>query len=311
VNSIFKSIRFQQGDKLLIFDCAYGMVKKTIDFLVDTHNIQVVLFNLTNDIINSDEKILDKLQEILSNEGQIKFASIDHIPSVPHLIVPLKEILVILKKHNVSVFVDGAHTVGQVPVDLKDLQPDFYLSNFHKWAYAPKSAAFLYVAKEYQSMVHPNIISFNYKAGFTKEYSYTGTRDYSSYFSVKDALEFRRSLGDKEIMHYINDLAWEAGKEVSRIWGTEVLIKDKGRIGSMINIRIPCQDKDILDKAVYKCLYEHNTYIVSYKHNDGNFYTRMSAQIYNELSDYTYAAETFLKVIEELKQLKQSKESQK
>ena len=301
VNSIFKSIKFNPGDKVLIFDCAYGMVISTLNYMVDMYQIQFIKLVLDKETINSDQKILIRLEEILEKEGPIKFASIDHIPSVPHVVIPVKEITRILKKHNVIVFVDGAHTVGSIPLDIKDLNPDFYISNFHKWAYAPKSATFLYVSKEFQNMVHPNIISFQYKKGYTNEYSYTGTRDYSAYFSIPDALEFRKAFGEKDIFQYMNDLAWEAGKEVVRIWGTEMLILEKNRIGSLVNVRIPCNDEQILNKANYKALYEHNVYVVVFKYNDGNFYTRLSAQIYNELSDYVYAAETFLKIINDLK----------
>ena len=199
------------------------------------------------------------------------------------------------------VFVDGAHTVGSIPLNIKDLDPHFYISNFHKWAYAPKSSTFLYVSKDFQEIVHPNIISVQYKKGFTNEYSYTGTRDYSAYFSIPDALQFRKGFGEMDIMKYMNDLAWEAGLEVARIWGTEMLISEKSRIGSLVNVRIPCNDEQLLLKANYIALYEHNVFVVVFKFNDGNFYTRLSAQIYNELSDYVYAAETFLKIIDQLK----------
>lgn len=37
----------------------------------------------------------------------------------------------------------------QVDIHLMDLDPDAYFSNFHKWAYAPKNAAFLYVSDKY------------------------------------------------------------------------------------------------------------------------------------------------------------------
>lgn len=45
--------------------------------------------------------------------------------------------------------VDGAHAVNQVDVDLMDLDCAAYFSNFHKWSYAPKNTAFLYISNEY------------------------------------------------------------------------------------------------------------------------------------------------------------------
>jgi len=306
VNSIFKSMKWLRGDKILILDCAYEMVRSTAQYLVDEYQIEVVKLPLDKDVINSDEKILQRFEEILKKEGPIKLAAIDHIPSVPHVILPIKEIVAIFRKYNVPVFVDGAHAVGQIPIDVKDINADFYLSNFHKWGYVPKSVSFMHVSKEFQSKVHPNVITAKYKTGFSNEYSYVGTKDYTAIFTIKDALDFRKMFGDRDIMDYMNNLAWEAGKEVAKIWGTEMLIIDKCRIGSMANVRIPFNDEQLLRKAVDVCLTQHNTFIVVYKHNDGNFYTRMSAQIYNELSDYTYAAEKYLQVVHDLMKAKEN-----
>lgn len=48
----------------------------------------------------------------------------------------------------VPVFIDGAHAVGQLPIDIKQFEVDAYFSNFHKWAFGPKNAAFLYLSDE-------------------------------------------------------------------------------------------------------------------------------------------------------------------
>ena len=54
-------------------------------------------------------------------------------------------------------FVDGAHAINQVKVDMGALQPDAYFSNFHKWGYAPKSAAFLYLSDKFVNTVQPAV----------------------------------------------------------------------------------------------------------------------------------------------------------
>eukprot|EP00961_Rhodomonas_salina_P133671 1798626-Rhodomonas_salina.1 len=45
-----------------------------------------------------------------------------------------------VRRHS-QVLVDGAHALGQIHVDIQALgDPDYYLSNGHKWFYTPKSA---------------------------------------------------------------------------------------------------------------------------------------------------------------------------
>lgn len=56
-----------------------------------------------------------------------------------------ERVVALLKEEQVLSLVDGAHAIGQVPVDLTATQPDFFLSNMHKWLFAQRGAAFLYV----------------------------------------------------------------------------------------------------------------------------------------------------------------------
>jgi len=49
-------------------------------------------------------------------------------------------------------------------INISELQPQAYFSNFHKWAYVPKNAAFLYISDEYLEIIQPVVTgNFNYE----------------------------------------------------------------------------------------------------------------------------------------------------
>lgn len=59
---------------------------------------------------------------------------------------------------------------------------------------------------------------------------------------------------------------------------------------------MPCNDIDLCVNIAKKMLDQYNCYPIFYKFNNKVF-CRISAQIYNELSDYIFAANTFLTLL--------------
>lgn len=119
-------------------------------------------------------------------------------------------------------------------------------------------------------------------------------------------MEFRRSLGGEEvIMKYNHDLAIKGGEVAARILGTEVMENaEKSLTVAMVNVRIPLQKPNISDDEVVqafidKLLYDHNCMAPVYKHNN-IWYTRFSAQVYNDVTDFEYIAKAILSVCKEL-----------
>ena len=61
----------------------------------------------------------------------------------------------------------------------------------------------------------------------------------------------------------------------------------------MLNVRLPTDDLALANKIQRQMLLEDGTYLVVFRF-DGKCFTRLSAQIYNSLADYEYAAYKFL-----------------
>lgn len=196
--------------------------------------------------------------------------------------------------------IDGAHSCGQVPLNMKDLDPDYFLSNGHKWICSAHGSAFLYVKKSLQKNIHPAVISHFYKFGFQTEFGWTGTRDYSHMISLDAAIEFRKARGDQEIREYNNRLCRNAAETLIKRWNTST-IAPYSMMNSLINIRLPCNTQapecwtyDV--EKIQKTMEEKYNIWTFLRNVDGINYVRISCQIYNDISDYI----RFAQVLEEL-----------
>jgi len=100
-----------------------------------------------------------------------------------------------------------------------------------------------------------------------------------------------------------------AGIKILEIWKSELLFYDFELIGNMVNVMIPCRgvnfeckSDDLIEKVVLETLEKYNTFIHAFKFNNNKFYARFSANIYNELSDFIFAAEKFQEILRKIEE---------
>ena len=62
----------------------------------------------------------------------------------------------------------------------------------------------------------------------------------------------------------------------------------------MFNVELPCSDLALAVSIAYDMLNQDNCYPIFYQF-DGKVWIRVSVQIYNDMSDYEFMANTFLR----------------
>ncbi|KAL5526017.1 hypothetical protein ACEPAG_7355 [Sanghuangporus baumii] len=147
--------------------------------------------------------------------------------SVPGVLIPWKELVKTCKEEDVVGFIDGAHSIGQeVDINLKDADPDFWISNCHKWLYAKRGCAVLYVPKRNQHLIKSSLpTSSNYASptdppesseapNFIQQFLWTATIDLVPFLSVYAGdLDFwQRIGGEHKINEYCHGLALIGGE---------------------------------------------------------------------------------------------------
>lgn len=309
VNSLLRTMEWQSGDIVLYFSVAYGMVKNTALWLSKRSGVEILEVPVLFPILDS-RAFIAPLEETLRQLGddaksdQLKVAVLDHIASIPAVTLPVLELATMIKAFspNTFVMVDGAHAMGQLQqLDLRQLGPiDAYLSNGHKWLYSPKGSAFLWVNASQVSAVfpEPTVISSQNNIGtmsLVRRYSYTSTRDYTALLSMSAALDFRQQLGgDEAIYTYVKNLALLARRYLMKLWDACPFVPESME-EFMINIALPTKNATLAKEIQHLLLQNHAIYIVvAQEPTSGIIFTRLSSQIYLEMSDFTRLGELVL-----------------
>jgi selenocysteine lyase/cysteine desulfurase len=164
----------------------------------------------------------------------------------------------------------------------------------------------LFSDKRHQGSIHPAHINSGYKqpSAWQDEFFWTGTMDYSPYLSVTAGLQFREAVGGEEaICNYTHKLARDGGAYLASQFQTEVL-QEEDQMGNMVDVRLPFINPNhpILTGGwlVDTLLYRHPTMYAAIYYHNGNWWTRLSAQIYNDMSDFEAAGVIFRSICDEV-----------
>jgi isopenicillin-N epimerase len=206
------------------------------------------------------------------------------------------ELVALARSHGVPVLIDGAHAPGQLSLDVPSLGADWYTGNCHKWLFAPRGCGFLWTRADRKAGIHPVAISHGYGSGFTTEFDWTGTRDFSPWLASGTALEFLAALGAERVRHYCHGLVTSAAEHIARGW-REPLAGPPAMHASMMAIRLPAAwqravpaSREAAAKLQSTFMREHRI-ALAINIIDGALWARISAQIYNEPADYERLAQ--------------------
>jgi isopenicillin-N epimerase len=132
-----------------------------------------------------------------------------HITTTTGLVLPAKELCKLARDRGALSHVDGAHAIGQMPLDLHELGCDFYATSPHKWLLAPKGTGTLFVREELLERLWVTIATAGWRDHALKAYRFSnvGTSNLSVMVGLKAALDFHLTIGHERVYGRIHELA--------------------------------------------------------------------------------------------------------
>jgi isopenicillin-N epimerase len=205
-NVVCNGLDLKAGDEVLLTDQEHPGGRCCWEQKAERFGIKLKSVNLPRPPGSADD-IVERFAQALT--AQTRVVAFSHITTVTGLVLPVKEICRLARKRDVLSSVDGAHVIGQVPLDLHDLGCDFYVTSPHKWLMAPKGTGTLFIRGDLHRKLWVNIASADWRNYERKAYRFSnfGTSNLSVTVGLRAALDFFRTIGSERVYRRIHELA--------------------------------------------------------------------------------------------------------
>ena len=188
-------------------------------------------------MLDNGELDLDAYQSLLNHKTKV--VVLMHVSNALGTVNPLRTMIDDAHAHDIPVVIDGAQAPAHVPVDVSELDCEFYTFSGHK-AYGPTGVGVLYGKKAWLERLPPfhsggdmiRTVSFDKTTFNVLPYKFeAGTPNISGVVGLASALQFVNSIGIDTIMAHEQDLLQYAMTELAQLDGVIVHGTSSNKIG--------------------------------------------------------------------------------
>lgn len=191
---------------------------------------------------SSGQIILSEYERLFNS--RTKFASVTHVSNALGTITPVHKLVQIAHRHGVRILVDGAQSVAHTPVNVSELDADFYVFSGHK-IFAPTGIGAVYAKKDVLEAAKPYQGGGNMIKDVTFERTIynqppskfeAGTGNIADAIGLGAALDYVSQIGLANISAYEHELLDYATAELNRINGLRLIgtAKEKASVLSFV-----------------------------------------------------------------------------
>jgi isopenicillin-N epimerase len=227
LNLVASGLRLASPGEILMSDHEYGAMIWCWERAAQRQGLTIRTFKLPTMAADPAE-IVAAAAKAMTHRTRLFFFS--HVLSPTGLVLPAKELCAEARRRGIVTVVDGAHAPVYIPLNVSDVNADFYGANLHKWLLAPSGAGFLVIGPGNEDRLQPLHVSWGYhpdkypigepvpSAGPDARDAYgstprirflefEGTRDPAPWLSVPAAIDFQAQFGFDNVRSRIAELA--------------------------------------------------------------------------------------------------------
>jgi len=264
---------------------------------------------ITVGLTNNGVIDLTELEAILA-KNKVKLVTISHASNVTGNIQPIDQIIALAKQYKALVCIDGAQIISHKPVDLIKSPADFYVFSGHKM-FGPSGTGVLFIREEilstlpYKRFGGGMVNIYNFQQTLFKKAPYgfePGTPAIEGVIGLGKAVEYIQKIGFQAIDHYLKTWSSNFLEQLEKSAWQLAFAKSTESL-SIFTLRPKDANVDL--SFIARVLSDTYNLAVNdgqqccgplYAANKLNSGLRVSAHIYNSLSDIDY----FFECLEQL-----------
>ena len=241
-------INWQAGDRILLGDCEHPGVIAAVQEVSRRFGVEVATCPLEK-TLNQGDPVAIIADSLTPNT---RLLVISHLLWNTGQVLPLSEIVKIChdRPQPVSVLVDGAQSVGSLPLNLTELSVDYYAFTGHKWLCGPAGVGGLYISPAAFASLQPTFIGWrginSDSQGQPSGWKSDGRRfevataAFPQYEGLRAAIAFHRQWGTPEERYdqilSLSQLLWQ---RLQQIDGVSCLKQSPPQAG-LVSFQVDC-----------------------------------------------------------------------
>ena len=180
---------------------------------------------------------LKKLYQILDDKTHM--LAVAHISNSLGTINPIRKLIELAHEKNIPVLIDGAQSIGHMPIDVQQLDCDFFTFSGHKM-FGPTGIGVLYGRKALLDQMSP----YQFGGDMIRRVSFEGTTfaktpnkfeagtpNIAGAVGLAAAMDYLSSIGMEAIQAHTNDLLMYATEKLSAVEGLQIVGQAKEKSG--------------------------------------------------------------------------------
>jgi len=200
--------RFGPGDKILITHLEHHANIVPWQMVCEQTGADLVVAPVTD----RGELELDVLYHMMRDN--VRLLAVGHVSNALGTINPVRDIIRTARQYGITVLVDGAQGVPHMPVDVQDLDCDFYAFSGHKM-FGPTGTGVLFGKEDLLEAMPPYqgggdmILEVSFDGTIYNELPYkfeAGTPNISGVIGLGAAIDYLEQIGMQEIAAYEGEL---------------------------------------------------------------------------------------------------------